>query len=141
MTEHKFKMQNAKLKRPENGKMEKGKVDIYDRVFEFGCRIVRCINVRREHQRRDRSYCKSYAPGRRSARISRKRTRVKAGLISSRKARIALKEARETLYWLRLIGATAIVSMKRLEPLIQESREIVAILTMIVKNTTAARSR
>ncbi|HEY2093396.1 MAG TPA: hypothetical protein VGJ81_16075 [Thermoanaerobaculia bacterium] len=39
------------------------------------------------------------------------------------------------------MGATAIVSMKRLEPLIQESREIVAILTMIVKNTTAARSR
>jgi hypothetical protein len=97
MTEHKFKMQNAKLKRPENGKMEKGKVDIYDRVFEFGCRIVRL------HQRPART---PTSP-------------VLAACHRSDGDR--QHETPRTTH--------------------SGSREIVAILTMIVKNTTAARSR
>jgi four helix bundle protein len=121
--------------------VEKSKLDIYDRVFEFGCRIVRL------HQRAART------PTSRPVllQVLRAGTSIGANLEEAHagqsradfiaKSRIALKEARETLYWLRLIAATAIVSTKRLEPLIQESREIVAILTTIVKSTTAARSR
>ena len=47
----------------------------------------------------------------------------------------AHKEARETLYWLRLLIATEILSKKKLEPLVSEANEIVAMLTSIVKST------
>ena len=43
---------------------------------------------------------------------------------------IALKEARETLYWLRLLVATKLVEPKLVQDLIQEARELVAILTV-----------
>ena len=95
-----------------------------------------CIKVRHEQQLRDRLRAgTSIGANLEEAHAGQSR----ADFIA--KSRIALKEARETLYWLRLIGATAIVSTKRLEPLLQELREIVAILTTIVKNTTAARPR
>ena len=46
---------------------------------------------------------------------------------------IACKEARETHYWLRLLAASAIVPEKRLHELIDESNQLIAILTTIVK--------
>ncbi len=52
------------------------------------------------------------------------------------KARISLKEARETHYWLRLIEATEMIAPSRIRPLVQEANEIVAILTTIVKKAT-----
>ncbi len=48
---------------------------------------------------------------------------------------IACKEARETQYWLRLLVAANIVPADKLAPLVQESHELVAILTTIIKNT------
>jgi four helix bundle protein len=49
------------------------------------------------------------------------------------KVSIALKEARETRYWLRLHVATDIIPENQLAPLLDESNQIVAILTTIVK--------
>jgi len=55
------------------------------------------------------------------------------------KVSISCKEARETLYWLRLIKETetGIISngVDKLDKLIDESRQIVAILTTILKNS------
>ena len=48
------------------------------------------------------------------------------------KYRIARKEARESLYWLRVLVASGIVPRARLEPLIKETEEIIAIVTSIV---------
>jgi four helix bundle protein len=48
---------------------------------------------------------------------------------------IALKEARETLYWLRLIAECEIIASLRLAEITLECDELVAILTTIVKNT------
>ena len=56
----------------------------------------------------------------------------KADFVS--KCNIALKEARETHYWLRLFKETKVVHPERLSELIEESNELVAILTTIVKN-------
>lgn len=50
------------------------------------------------------------------------------------KIRLALKEARESHYWLRLI-AVNYERPSRFELLIQEASEIVAILTTIAKKT------
>ncbi len=49
------------------------------------------------------------------------------------KVYIALKEARETHYWLRLLIASEIVAESQLEPLLDECDQITAILTTIVK--------
>ena len=51
------------------------------------------------------------------------------------KCAIALKEVRESLFWLRLLERAAIVPPPRLAPLIQETRELIAILTTIVVKT------
>ena len=56
----------------------------------------------------------------------------KADFVS--KCNIALKETRETHYWLRLFKETKLVPAERLNELIEESNELVAILTTIVKN-------
>ena len=49
------------------------------------------------------------------------------------KYNIALKEARETHYWLRLLVASDLVPASRLTDLIQEASELVAILTALVR--------
>lgn len=55
------------------------------------------------------------------------------------KSTIALKEARETLFWLRLISETSgSAQASAAGPLLDEARQIVSILTAIVRN---ARSR
>ena len=51
------------------------------------------------------------------------------------KCAIALKEARETHYWLRLMSATNLADAVRTQPLIAEANELVAILTTIVKKS------
>ena len=45
-----------------------------------------------------------------------------------------LREMRESNYWLRLIVATRRAGHERVTDLVSESRELVAILTTIVKN-------
>jgi four helix bundle protein len=47
---------------------------------------------------------------------------------------IAQKEARESLYRLRLLTASEIVDKKRLEPLVSETEELIAIITTIILN-------
>lgn len=48
---------------------------------------------------------------------------------------IAQKEARESLYWLKLLCGSRIVSDDALQPIIQETDEIIAVITKIIVNT------
>jgi len=48
---------------------------------------------------------------------------------------IALKESRETLYWLRIIIESELLPEQRLRLLIEENREIIKILITIIKNS------
>jgi four helix bundle protein len=52
---------------------------------------------------------------------------------------IALKEARETIYWLRLLTASGIHADNRLEPLVREAGEIARIIGSIIVNTKNGR--
>lgn len=52
---------------------------------------------------------------------------------------IACKEARETHYWLRLLIAADVVTEDRLTELLDESNQLIAILTSIVKKTKQPR--
>ena len=51
---------------------------------------------------------------------------------------IAQKEAKESLYWLRLMVASGIVPQARLDPLIRETDELIAVITAIIVNTKKA---
>jgi four helix bundle protein len=131
MTNAECKMQNAKLKHH----------DIYDRTFEFACRIVRL------HRRlvRDRT------AGPLALQLLRSGTGIAANLEEAEagqskadfiaKCRISLKEARETHYWLRLFAATEIMKAERLQSLIAEVKEIVAILTTIIRKASQSPHR
>ncbi len=48
---------------------------------------------------------------------------------------IAQKEARESLFWLRLLADSGIVSKPKLRPLIGETEELVSVITAIVVST------
>jgi four helix bundle protein len=56
------------------------------------------------------------------------------------KMSISCKEARETHYWLRLLIAAEIIGEIKLTELTDESNQLVAILTSIVKNSRRANS-
>ena len=51
------------------------------------------------------------------------------------KMQISQKEARECVFHLKLMALTNMLPAKRLEPLVGETDEIIAIITTIIKNT------
>jgi hypothetical protein len=55
--------------------------------------------------------------------------------LDSASHRGALREMRESNYWLRLLIATELQNFRQVAPLRDESRELVAILSTIVRRT------
>jgi four helix bundle protein len=110
-------------------------LDIKSRTFDFSIRIVRL------HQHLIKSGETSKIL---SNQILRSGTSIGANLEEAHagqskadflsKCSIALKEARETHYWLRLLAACELLPTEKLAPITQEANEITAILTAIVKN-------
>ena len=109
--------------------------DIQERTFEFAKRVVKLHQYLYELGGTERVL---------AGQILRSGTSIGANMEEANagqskpdfitKCSIALKEARETLYWLRLLVECNLVSSERLTSLISEADEIVAILTTIVKN-------
>lgn len=110
-------------------------VPIQQRTFEFACRIVKL----HEHL-----YEKGGATARRlSDQLLDSGTSIGANLEEAdagqsrpdfiSKCNIALKEARETKFWLRLLAETNQAKPELVSPLIKEISKIVAILTTIVR--------
>lgn len=109
--------------------------DICERTFEFSVRIVNLCRFLNETQVTARELSKQ---------LIRSGTSIGANVEESRAAQstadfihkleIALKEARETRYWLRLLIATNLIPENRLLPLLDEINELMNILaTMIIK--------
>jgi len=107
--------------------------DIRERSFLFGVRIVRLVM----------SLPRNTAGLAIGNQIIRSGTGIGANIEESQNAgskkefirgmTIALKEARETEYWLRLIVETELVSKNKLKNLIEENKEIIKILITSVK--------
>ncbi|MEW6107759.1 MAG: four helix bundle protein [Nitrospirota bacterium] len=57
------------------------------------------------------------------------------------KMSIASKEARETKYWLNLLGDSSFLNKKLLAPLVADADSLIKILTSIVKTTAANNSK
>lgn len=114
------------------------KHNIQDRTFRFGCRTVMfCMKLRKSGD----------APLSLVNQLLRSATSIGANLeeataATSRKefvaiCAVALKEARETLYWLRLFTACALAPSSQSQPLENEADALVAILTTIVRRARA----
>jgi len=114
--------------------------DIHERAFEFACRIVRLHRALTKKHGADRVVANQLL--RSGTGVGSNLEEAKAGQSRAdfiAKARISLKEARESHYWLRVVEATGMISAARVHPLVEEANEIVAILTTIVKKATASK--
>lgn len=113
-------------------------MEIKERSFEFAVRIIKLCQSLESTKTTNRSII---------SQLIRSGTSIGANIEEANgsqskadftaKMYIACKEARETHYWLRLLASTNIVSAEKLESLIDESNQIVAILTTITKNSRA----
>ncbi len=112
------------------------KYDIYDKTFQFSVDNVRLCN-----------HLFKYRDARTviARQLVRSGTSIGANLEEGQAAHsrpdfifkltIALKEARESHYWSKLLKVTASEHKDEIDPLIRQVKELIAILTTIIKNT------
>jgi four helix bundle protein len=109
---------------------------IQERAFEFACRIVKLHEHLVKHSETARRIGNQLLDSGTSIGANLEEAdagQSRADFIA--KCGIALKEARETHFWLRLLLATNQVPETTLAPLTKEANEIVAILTTIVRKS------
>jgi len=112
------------------------KKDICDRTFKLALRIVKLCQYLEQQgsgvgQTLGKQLLRSGTSG---ANVEEAQAaQSKADFVN--KLNIALKEARETDYWLRLLLASETISESRLLPLKAETEEITRIIGAIIANT------
>jgi four helix bundle protein len=110
--------------------------NIQQRTFNFACRVVHLYQYLIKQYSINNALSGQFLKAGTSIGANMEEANAaqsRADFIS--KCNIALKEARETNYWLRLFKSTNLVSEARLKDLLKESHEIVSILTAIVKKS------
>jgi four helix bundle protein len=127
--------------RGELGGARRARRDIEERALGFVVRIVRLLKTLDGMRGVPRAL---------KSRLLRAGTSIGANLHEAKgsqsradfisKCSIAAKESHETLYWLELLVASDLVKRDRLDDLIRECDEIVAILTTIVKRVKQPRA-
>ena len=111
------------------------KQDIKERSFEFAVRVIKFV------QRLPKNYTSQKIGGQLLEAATSIGANVEGatGGFSKRdftyKMRVALKEARESNYWLRLIKVSELTTGNELDYLLKESEELRKILTSIVKTS------
>jgi four helix bundle protein len=111
-------------------------IDIYERAFTFACRVLKMDHALARDRRVNRKAMNQLVSA--SSSVGANLEEARAGQSRAdfhAKLRIALKEARESHFWLRLLRESNSVRATRIDPLLQEANEIVAILTTIAKKT------
>ena len=109
--------------------------DIIERTFKFGVRIVALVNI---IPKTPAGYALSRQIVRSGTSVGANIEEAQDGLTKkdfTHSMNIALKEARETKYWLRIILESGLIIPKKLDYLLDENTQIVKILTAIVKNS------
>jgi four helix bundle protein len=116
--------------------------DLCERTFRFACDVTRlCVRL----QQRD------IVIRRLSLKLLDSGTSIGANIEEGRAGQtkpdfiaknfISLKEARETRFWLRVIGKTEPALERDLEPFVREANEFIAMLTASLKNARLSSSR
>jgi len=111
-----------------------GSWDIRERSFEYALRAVKLYQFLQEGKDQagwiiGKQYLRS------ATSIGANLEEAKSGESRAdfiHKYSIAQKEARESLYWLRILNKSEIVSSQRLLPLMNETEEIIAVITTII---------
>lgn len=115
-------------------KTEKIKYDLPGRTFEFACRVVLLCQALDKGNGVSRTLANQLLRSGTSIGANVEEGQAgqsRADFVS--KYSIACKEARETNYWLRLLAESKIVQVSKLKDLIEESNQLIAILTTIIK--------
>ncbi len=114
----------------------KKSVKITDRTFDFAVRIIKLCQFLERQDKVSRTLAGQLLRSGTSIGANTEEAQAgqsKADFIA--KISIARKEARETLYWLKLLQTTDLIKDNLIEDIINESEELVRILTSIVKKT------
>ena len=117
-------------------------VDVTKRSFEFAARIVRLCRFFDGQDRFSQTMASQLLRSGTSigANIGEAQAgQSRADFVS--KISISCKEARETLYWLRLLEASESISAEKLRPIAKEADELVRLLTSIVKSALNSLNR
>lgn len=110
--------------------------NLLERTFNFG---VRCLKFLRPLPNSSEYRIIKYQLGKSSTSVGANYEESQAGSSKAdfrNKVRIALKEARESNYWLRLIKALDETTNEELDFLIKESQELKNILATIIKKSS-----
>jgi len=114
--------------------MSTGKaIDIRNRTFDFAVRVVKLCRYLDEKPGTGRTLAYQLLKAATSVGANIEEAQAgqsKADFIS--KNAIALKEARETHYWLRIIAASELVPEHRLSELLTEADEIMRVIGAII---------
>ena len=112
--------------------------DIQERSFEFACRVVKLSQAMEKL---------GSVPRTLSSQLLRSATSIGANVEEAQAAQskadftakmyISCKEAREANYWIRLLIKTQLLPENQLSDLLDESHQLVAILTTITKSSRA----
>jgi four helix bundle protein len=122
--------------------MERSERDINGRAFDFALRIVRLCETLTEKPGVARTLGQQLLRAGTSIRANVEEAQAgqsRADFIS--KMNIALKEARETHYWLRLLAGAKHVDAELLSAITQEADEIKRILGAIVRSCRRSGQR
>jgi len=106
---------------------------ILDKSFLFAVRIIKLTKILQDN----------HCPRELISQILRSGTSIGANIRESKNAQsetdfvhklsIALKEADETLYWIDLLYQSEYLTQKAYESILQDNKELIAILTSIIK--------
>ena len=116
--------------------------NIQDRTFEFACNLIKFLRNANLKEEAEKVILRQLLRSGTSIGANLEEASAgqsKADFVS--KSNIALKEARETYYWLRLLKRTTITVTSELDVLLDEARQITAILTVIVKKAGQSANR
>ncbi|MCF6314506.1 MAG: four helix bundle protein [Verrucomicrobiales bacterium] len=122
--------------------MMSDELNIVERSFGFAVRVVRLCRFLDEQDRVSRTLANQLL--RSGTSIGANIEEAQAGQSKAdfvAKMSISRKEARETLYWLRLLKAADIVAADKLTDITKEADELVCILTSIVKTSQTRSAR
>ena len=112
-------------------------ITVEEKSFQFALRIVKLCNYLREEKR---EFILSKQLLRAGASIGAniaEAQQAQSRLDFVSKMNIALKEAAESNYWLRLLHAAEYISRPQFESVILDCKELEKLLTSIIKTTKA----
>jgi four helix bundle protein len=106
--------------------------DLLERTFKFG---VKCLKMLKALPHTSEYQIIKYQLGKSATSVGANYEEAQAGSSKAdfkNKVRIALKEARESNYWLRILSELQDDPFEELETLVQESKELKNILASII---------